>query len=436
MANGIRNVTRDNPCPICGKPDWCGWVPTERGAMILCQRDTKKESTVGFDGRQYVYVCDSKSGTSLYEEWEQYSKRDYVKARAYQSHRKVGAACRQAQDSAPKSRTPVNIIEPRSNEDLDQIYRALRKDLKLKPEHRAYLKKQGWTDEMITTYGVVSFPESDSLRATYKRRDINPTRTALAEKLIGQFGDQALLGVPGAYKKENRWTFNGPSGILFPMYDLAGKIYRLRIRMDFRDQKAQIFSGSNGRDDYFLVDNQRNYISMKGVYLFANGEKSFLKQRGKYRTLSSYKEDEEELKKGFIKNIYDCGCGSKNEMSHYKPANCQSPIVIITEGEPKAAFAAAKLQMEVWSLPGVNSFHLAFSDDHLEHLRASNSVVLVAFDADKATNETVLKMEQNLLNGLKERNIPCGTVEWDGSIGKGIDDNLAAGGTLRFLLNK
>ena len=110
--------------------------------------------------------------------------------------------------------------------------------------------------------------------------------------------------------------------------------------------------------------------------------------------------------------------------------------MIITEGEPKAAFTAAKLQMEVWSLPGVNSFHLAFSDDHLEHLRASNSVVLVAFDADKATNETVLKMEQNLLNGLKERNIPCGTVEWDGSIGKGIDDNLAAGGTLRFLLNK
>ena len=175
---------------------------------------------------------------------------------------------------------------------------------------------------------------------------------------------------------------------------------------------------------------------MKGVYLYANGEKSFLKQRGKYRTLSSYKEDEEELKKGFIKNIYNCGCGSKNEMGHYKPANCQSPIVIITEGEPKAAFTAAKLQMEVWSLPGVNSFHLAFSDDHLEHLRASSSVVLVAFDADKSTNETVLKMEQNLLNGLKERNIPCGTVEWDGSIGKGIDDNLAARGTLRFLLNK
>lgn len=31
-----KEVTRENPCPACGKPDWCGWTPD--GQMLKCER--------------------------------------------------------------------------------------------------------------------------------------------------------------------------------------------------------------------------------------------------------------------------------------------------------------------------------------------------------------------------------------------------------------
>ena len=36
MAGGWRNVSRGRPCPICGKPDWCG-ITTD-GAVVHCMR--------------------------------------------------------------------------------------------------------------------------------------------------------------------------------------------------------------------------------------------------------------------------------------------------------------------------------------------------------------------------------------------------------------
>jgi len=32
----MKRVTKDNPCPICGKPDWCGY--SEDGAVAVCMR--------------------------------------------------------------------------------------------------------------------------------------------------------------------------------------------------------------------------------------------------------------------------------------------------------------------------------------------------------------------------------------------------------------
>ena len=33
------NFTKHNPCPICGKPDYCGWVKSRNGILIGCHRD-------------------------------------------------------------------------------------------------------------------------------------------------------------------------------------------------------------------------------------------------------------------------------------------------------------------------------------------------------------------------------------------------------------
>lgn len=436
MAHGFINVTRSNPCPICGKPDWCGWMPSseqEDVRCLVCQRDTEKDDQTGFDGIQYKYVGESGGGNSVYMNFDDYYKQEKRRAgQKGQRPRNKGQAAN-VPKSAPKSLQPVNIIEPKSPEDLDLIYNFLVSKLKLKDEHRKYLHSQGWTDEMIEHYHVVSFPEADNLRSKNKRRDVNEERAVLAGRIARRFGERALYGVPGAYKDAGEWTFFGPSGILFPMYDLEGNLYRLRIRMDFRDQKDKIYKSVTGLDDYVMRNNIRHYICMKGVYYMEAREKVWTETRGKYRTLSSYIEDDEERKKGFLKNKLDGGCRSGNVISCYRPDVWDPSMLVITEGEPKGAYTAMKLGMEVWTLPGVNSYALVLEEDKIDYLKKRNICVLVAFDADKATNDNVLKMEQDLIKGLTEQDVPVMKLEWDIEAGKGIDDNLAAGGSLRFV---
>lgn len=92
-----------------------------------------------------------------------------------------------------------------------------------------------------------------------------------------------------------------------------------------------------------------------------------------------------------------------------------------------------KLGMEVWTLPGVNSYGLLLEEEKIDFLKRNNKTMLIAFDADKQTNANVLKMEHDLIKGLQEKEIPVMKLEWDINAGKGIDDNLAAGGGLRFV---
>ena len=91
------------------------------------------------------------------------------------------------------------------------------------------------------------------------------------------------------------------------------------------------------------------------------------------------------------------------------------------------------------SLPGVNSFSLLMSTykgkrvvDWLKQMGVS--VIIVAFDADKATNAKVLGCQQKVINLVKEEGFMVATAEWDINIGKGIDDILAAGVKPEFQL--
>ncbi len=439
MAHGIINVTRSNPCPICGKPDWCGWMPPtnpDDEMCLVCQRDTVKKNQIGYDGKHYVYLAESQGGNSVYMELNAYEQKEKRWEAQYgkKSHKERNfRKAADYQQYAPRSLQPVNIIEPKRPVELDPLYRYMTAQLKLLDMHRNYLHSQGWTDEMIRTYGVVSFPESDSLRRKFKRRSENPERRELAKKIMDRFGEHALEGVPGAYRVDGEWNFFGPSGILFPMYDISGNLYRLRIRMDFRDQKEEIYRGISGLDDYMVKGVTRYYICMKGIYTMENREKKWSDTRGKYRTLSSYMEDDEERKKGFLKNRLDGGCRSGNVISCYRPKEHDPSAIIVTEGEPKGAYTAMKLGMEVWTLPGVNSYGLLLEEEKIDFLKRNNKTMLIAFDADKQTNANVLKMENDLIKGLLENEIPVMKLEWDINAGKGIDDNLAAGGGIRFV---
>lgn len=57
IRNKVREVTKDRPCPICGRPDWCAWFP--KGDAVLCAR-----VQVGGARRRDGSLIQSKDGVS------------------------------------------------------------------------------------------------------------------------------------------------------------------------------------------------------------------------------------------------------------------------------------------------------------------------------------------------------------------------------------
>lgn len=384
MAHGFKNFSKTNRCPICGGPDWCGIMPgKEGGELVVCQRDNMKTNLIGRDGQYYIYLCDSRQAkASIYEEAGQRRAKelkrqgknlcgfDYAKL---QSHELI----------------PVDVIEPLDNKKLDKIYRGLLSELTLEEEHYQYLKGEGWTDGLISKHHICSFPVKDFERYKNKIVQKNPMRVQLAERLVKKFG--SLEGVPGAYLNKNgRWTFAGNPGILFPLYDADGNLYRLRIRL--------------------------------------NQDTGY----GKYHNFSSFKEDKEAAGQGYLKNYYQKGCQAGNNIGIYSDAQDDMFLCYITEGEKKGILGESYLKNPVISVPGVNSYAKVLEGllgqrpiDVMK--RKGVHILIIAFDADKEKNMAVLKSQSYLAEALQKEGITVAVANWDISLGKGLDDLLVGG---------
>lgn len=431
MNDMWKGVNRARRCPICQHDDWCGyWKPADyAGELICCQRDKEKHNMIGFDGREYVFLGSGRdSNSSIYEERSQ-----------YELLRKKKTGMRYLHSAAPQKRElrAVDQVEPRDNAFCSDVYRFLQKQLILDPCHRLYLHTQGWSDELIDSQRIVSFPEEDSLRLKYhnRYRTKNITRVRLAELAIKEFGKDALLGVPGAYLKGEQWTFAGPSGLAFPMYDLDGNTFRLRIRKDFSDVDATVIK--SGQERFYYAEGKKYYVSMKGVYhILPSGDKEYLPQKGKYRTLASFYQDSQAAKKGILANLYNKGCAAANQCSFYGLSHAKTSVLwYITEGEPKGLFASNALSAPVVTLPGVNSYSLILDDHILSRMKTMGmQMAVIAFDADKLHNDRVLSCEQALADGLKAAGVPVVIANWEEENGKGIDDLLAAGRSPRYCI--
>lgn len=59
--------------------------------------------------------------------------------------------------------------------------------------------------------------------------------------------------------------------------------------------------------------------------------------------------------------------------------------------------------------------------------KRNKTIFVVAFDADKHTNKTVMSYQEALVSRLKENSYIAATANWDVSCGKGIDDLLHRG---------
>ena len=388
MSN-FRNVSTSEPCPICGKPDWCSMQYVEGGEMLYyCRRILCGDNIISStNGRSYIFIKQARDGSSLYKEEQAYlaSREQWRKNNPTSQavHRLKKPIVAPASEPLKKE----DDILPLPNQNLDKIYRSFLKKLSLQKEHVRYFIRQGWSKELIMRSMVRSIP---SLK---NNTHAGLSREKITKSLLQEFG--SLKGVPGFYENDyGKWTFAGACGILIPLFDHENNLYRLRIRLDHPE------TDENG------------------------------KEKNKYNNFSSYREIITQEK--IIKNTYHNGCRAGSHIGLYENSKKDDyTVCYITEGEKKAIYANYVLHHPVISVPGVNSFNKVLETfgttyNVLDYLSAKGCrIFVIAYDSDKYVNEAVLRYEKKLAELLLSHGFQIALAYWNPGFGKGLDDILA-----------
>lgn len=448
---------------------------------VICKRTEQRSDVAGLDGNRYHYAGQTKASEgkggdnarfiemSAYERYASKCRDDWLREhqagpynpRWFGSVKEDAAgmqasACHKPGCSMPDARQEMKEeahIDPLTHPERDRIYRALLGNLVLDPVHREYLRSEGWTDALIEEHRIRSFPEKDFVRFRYKnfQASANPYRKRLAENVMRDCGLASLRGVPGAFVDAGgSWTWHGPKGILFPVYDAKGSLYGLRIRMDYMDVARRL--AYDGSRYFYEHEGQRWYFEpFKGFYRSEDGRRVFPKssgywvkkpdgtayfseQKGKYRPLTSFYADEKAAaEEGIIRNVYAQGCRMESGMSlYFHPGTDNAQVVYLTEGEKKGIFANARMRAPVVSFPGVDAWGDLFAAREgvqmIDCLKAYGAkIFVVSYDADLATNRMVLRAQERVVHALCEEGLGVAVAGWDASRGKGLDDLLRAG---------
>lgn len=385
----FQDVTRQRPCPICGKSDWCSFLLPDTVAypgqvLCVCRRIQTSEIVSSVNGKTYYAVKELSDGSVLYTDVEP-DKESGQKATGY-----VYTPVQHV------SFTPEEISNPPlPNETLDRIYRDFMAQLSLSEKHIKKLLKDGWTKKMIKDSQIrsLSFVKKyEKEKGIYSDQYM---RYRICNALVKKHG--SLAGVPGFYQADDtQWTFVGKTGMLIPLFDKDRYMYRLRLRIDHPE------------------------VDEKG------------KAKNKYKNFSSYKEEQDES--GNTVNLYKNGCRAGSRIGvYYSPAVDDTYLFYITEGEKKAIVANHLLKLIVISLPGTNTYSKLTEKDSggmscLDYIKSLGCTsAAVAYDADKAVNEAVLRHEGNLVKLLKEHGFTTYIARWNSGFGKGLDDILLMG---------
>lgn len=198
------NVTADEPCPICGKPDWCS--VSADGHCICCRREAN-------GGEEKV----DKSGGVF---WVHYLDTPIARA---------------APRPAPASTLAVTRA---GDETLDRVYRDLQGLLVLSEAHRQALRSRGLSDHEIDIRGYRTLPLAG--------------RTNIAAELVHTHGDDVCKTIPGLYSKTaesggDYWTLAGSPGILIPVRTRSGLVVSWKIRRDDAAEGSRYLAFSSNR---------------------------------------------------------------------------------------------------------------------------------------------------------------------------------------------
>lgn len=464
-----KSVTPSNPCPICGKPDWCLVVDGKNGPLHYCKRVREERITSG--GTTYVLVRETdQCGVYESEEQNERAKREWLEEQKklnptkYSGYKPKKPSTTNKPDSAVsgyvnRSEYVNDFLLPTEDDDrLDKVYRGLLSCLILEERHEKLLRDE-WGDKMfdeiVKLHPIKTLPMVDAERFNYGAYYTSPWRKNIMQKLLEIVDKEDIIseedktGIPMFYQLGNGdLTFYKLSGIVFPVYNTRGKIIRLRVKVDFPNVKA-VYGGKEG-DFYFakdgwyfktgdskpeLVYQPKNKVykvklDKNGIPLSDGGKKS--KVSGKYKNLSSFQEiyDDDQKK---IQNRYLNGCQSGSYPSLYCRPTDDFTVVYFTEGEKKAMIANLLLGAPCVSFPGVGTFKTAFEarcdkksivDYCVEHGMKRG---VLCYDADKNNNKVVLMQETNCVKWFLENKIQLSIGAWNEAFGKGLDDILLQG---------
>jgi hypothetical protein len=228
-----------------------------------------------------------------------------------------------------------------------EVYERLLYKLELSSVHFDALKGRGLSADEITRRG-------------YRTADGDRLRKVI-DQLLGQYGRDRLLTVPGFLDRGGRVVFSSANGLLIPARRPGGAIAGIKVRHD------------DGRGS------------------------------SKYSWASSR----------------SASCG--NVVHVPLGVTVPTEVLRLTEGELKADVATALSKVPTLSAPGVRNWPQAVPT--LKSLGARR--VLLAFDRD-GKRGTLAEIEKALY-GLTDEGLEVVAEWWEGALGKGIDDLLAAG---------
>ena len=194
MTRAWSAVSRRDPCPVCGQPDWC--AVSSDGRVARCMRIVDGPDVIAREDSAGVpyglaFLADGPRDPSRYQP-----------------------------DPDP----------PRADEDtLHAVYSALLDVLALTPAHRSALRARGLCDDAIDARGYRTLPPDGD-----RRRVMGALRSALGGKIPDD--------VPGIHGGR----LAGYAGILIPVRTGDARVRALKIRAD--DTKAPKYTWLSSQD--------------------------------------------------------------------------------------------------------------------------------------------------------------------------------------------